>query len=259
MIPSTVQPTDEIEKIVEKATSGLNEKLDKLGKLVEESKQKPREEKTDDILAKIRAKQEAAEKIKSEKVDTKKEESKEHSHEHDDINCPTCGKGHVHKMIGEGLKIKCTGAGCGDEFVMVPIQPDHECKTCKFPIKMPKNVEIVNNDPVIKAHAHGLSCPNCGGTTAIKLPNILTFDFSKLLKNKQRIMTKIKENWINHSRNSITERVGDLMLEDVSLDRIKYIISKEMGNYYNSSMLCFKIEDSIEFIYDKLEKGEGLK
>ena len=53
---------------------------------------------------------------------------------------------------------------------MVPIQPDHECKTCKFPIKKP--VEGKKLD----------SCPNCGGTTAVKLPNTLTFDFTKFKK-----------------------------------------------------------------------------
>jgi len=172
MIPSTKQPTDEIEEIIEKATSGLSSKIDKLEKTIEESKQKPREENVDSILTKIRAKQEAAEKIKSEKdkVESKKDDSKEHNHE--DILCPGCHKGHIHKMIGDGLKVKCTGDGCGDEYIMVPIQPDHECKTCKFPIKKPK--EGKNLD----------ACPNCGNKTAVKLPNVLTFDFNKFKVNK---------------------------------------------------------------------------
>lgn len=187
MIPSTRPPTDEIEEIVTKATSNLTEKIDKLEKTIESSSkqrdEKPREEKVDDILAKIKAKQAAQEKLQEKNVPEKKDDKKE-EHNHEDILCPGCHKGHIHKMVGDGLKVKCTGPDCGDEYALVPVKADAECKTCHFPLKIPKTAEIVDNDPVIKAHAPGMSCPNCGGTKAQKLLNPLTFDFSKFASKK---------------------------------------------------------------------------
>lgn len=184
MIPSTQKPTEEFEKILEEKTSGLNNKIDQLAKTIESSNkardEKPREEKVDDILSKIKAKQSAQERGVVEKNNPEKKEE----HNHEDILCPGCHKGHIHKMVGDGLKVKCTGIDCGDEFALVPIQADAECKDCKFPLKIPKNAEIVNNDPVIKAHAPGMSCPNCGGSKAVKLPNTLTFNFSKFATKK---------------------------------------------------------------------------
>lgn len=66
-----------------------------------------------------------------------------------------------------------------------------------------------------------------------------------MLKEKCELM-------IQHSVYSLTARINDL-IETNSLDEIKKIIEKEMGNYYNSSHLCFSIEDSIDLIYNKFK------
>ncbi len=159
MIATTRPPTDEIEKMIEGKTSELNEKLDKLTETIK-STNKPKEENIDGILAKIKAKQAASQKVET--PEEKKEEKKEvhdHDHNHEDIPCPTCMKGGMHKMVGSGLNLKCADGSCGKEYVIVPKDADAKCKTCGLPLNSGIKVD---------------SCPFCHGTGA-KL-----FDFSKL-------------------------------------------------------------------------------
>lgn len=165
MIATTRPPTDEIEKIIEGKTSELNEKLDKLTQTIKDSnkpKDDEKKEKIDDILAKIKAKQDAQKSIDEKKKEislVEKNEIHEHNHNHEDIPCPTCMKGGMHKMIGTGLSLKCADGSCGKEYVIVPKDADAKCKTCGLPLNSGIKVD---------------SCPFCHGTGA-KL-----FDFSKL-------------------------------------------------------------------------------
>jgi Zn finger protein HypA/HybF involved in hydrogenase expression len=165
MIATTRPQTDEIEKMIEGKTSELNEKLDKLTQTIKDSnkpKEDEKKEKIDDILAKIKAKQAAQKSIDDKKEvpeGEKKEEKKEHDHNHEDIPCPTCMKGGMHKMVGNGLNLKCADGSCGKEYVIVPKDADAKCKTCGLPLNSGIKVD---------------SCPFCHGTGA-KL-----FDFSKL-------------------------------------------------------------------------------
>lgn len=60
-----------------------------------------------------------------------------------------------------------------------------------------------------------------------------------------------KTNMINHSKASLTKRIME-EFDKHDLDEINEIIKKEMGNFYNSSHLCFSIEESIYLIYRKI-------
>lgn len=59
---------------------------------------------------------------------------------------------------------------------------------------------------------------------------------------------------ISHSVASLTQKINYLYEHGYDINQIKEIVKKEMGNYYNSSHLCFTIEDSIDIIYFKLEE-----
>lgn len=94
------------------------------------------------------------------------EQKGEHIHSHDDILCPTCNKGHIHKMETDktGLVHKCTGPGCGEEYVMVNKKADYKCLRCNGPLKKPSEGKELD------------SCPFCGSTRAVH------FDWGKLWK-----------------------------------------------------------------------------
>jgi len=60
----------------------------------------------------------------------------------------------------------------------------------------------------------------------------------------------------NYSISSLTNKIDELTeLSEYSLNEIRNIIEKEMGNYYTSSRLCFTIEDSIYLIYNKIQEN----
>ena len=59
-----------------------------------------------------------------------------------------------------------------------------------------------------------------------------------------------KTNMINHSKASLTKRIME-EFDKHAFEEINEIIKKEMGNFYNSSHLCFSIEESIYLIYKK--------
>ena len=60
-----------------------------------------------------------------------------------------------------------------------------------------------------------------------------------------------KTNMINHSKASLTKRIME-EFDKHTFEEINEIIKKEMGNFYNSSHLCFSIEESIYLIYKKI-------
>lgn len=73
----------------------------------------------------------------------------EHNHDND-ISCPTCGKGHIHRLEGDGKgKVKCTGDGCGLKYNLIPDSADYRCETCGTPHQ--------------RASGSDDKCPMCGG------------------------------------------------------------------------------------------------
>lgn len=91
----------------------------------------------------------------------------------DIVDCPTCHKGHVHAMVTgagdgkkhDGVSYKCTGPGCGKEYIMVDKSADYKCANCNAPIKKP-------TDDNVAAGYDG--CPFCHGKKAVK------FDWNKV-------------------------------------------------------------------------------
>lgn len=120
------------DKTIDAKTSELGSKIDRLAM----STQRPREEKVDDILAKIKAKQGLT----------------EHIHSKDDVDCPGCAKGGNHhnlKTTDKGT-LKCTGDHCGKEYLLVDKDFDAHCKDCGMLL----NSKTSKNE----------KCVNCGGT-----------------------------------------------------------------------------------------------
>lgn len=75
----------------------------------------------------------------------------EHEHE-DDIDCPTCHKGHVHKLKNEAGTYKCTGPECGKEYHLISTTPEFQCINCGTPVDKPAKKELENT----------YVCPTCG-------------------------------------------------------------------------------------------------
>lgn len=118
------------------------DRADRLTKAVDKAKEIKAETGVD------RAEKEKAEKEKAEK-------------EKNDILCPTCHTGHVHKLETDksGLVYKCHGDKCGYEFVMVAKNSDYKCLSCGSPIKRPV-------DEAIAKEMDG--CPFCKSKRAAK-------------------------------------------------------------------------------------------
>lgn len=170
MKPITRTQEDEIAKMVEEKVSPLGEKLEEISAKLNEREKRPKEEKIEEIIAKIRAKK--METIQEKPKEKPKEEVKD-EHVHDDIDCPTCSKGHVHK-IAESGRLKCSEDKCGEEFLVIPTHADAFCIGCGLPLKRPEGDKKIE------------SCPGCGGQKAALIgktgiPDI-KFDFSKIKK-----------------------------------------------------------------------------
>jgi ribosomal protein L37AE/L43A len=168
MKPITKAPEEEIARLIEEKVSPLGDKLNEISEKLTKEGEKPREKKIEEIIRKIREK--TVEKIVKDR-EKLKEEMKE---VHDKVDCPTCGVGHVHKVIGNGLTLKCTGDKCGEEFVMVSKSADHACRNCGFPLKKPSEGKKLN------------ACPFCGTSKGADIfekgkPQ-LKFDFTKMKK-----------------------------------------------------------------------------
>lgn len=155
-----------IEELITKKLASTNDKLDEIVSKIEF---KRKEENVADIIAKMKNK--IPEKvIKPELPKPPVQDviiSPVKEHDHDDVFCPTCTKGHVHKMDKDGLTMKCAYGKCGKEFVIVPKDANAKCETCGIPLQTPSSDKILD------------ACPFCGGKKA------KMFDFSKLIvKNK---------------------------------------------------------------------------
>lgn len=89
--------------------------------------------------------------IKNKPPEDKDKNEDVHKHE-DDIDCPTCHTGHVHKLKEKDGILKCTGPGCDAEYRLISADPDFYCTNCNTPVKIPSTKELENK----------YSCPTCG-------------------------------------------------------------------------------------------------
>lgn len=82
----------------------------------------------------------------------KDKDGHDHSHSTDEIDCPTCKTGHVHKLKNdESGTFKCTGPDCGKEYHLLSTTPEFQCINCGTPVdKPPKELE------------NKYFCPTCG-------------------------------------------------------------------------------------------------
>lgn len=81
-----------------------------------------------------------------------KDKKETHTHGEDDIDCPSCHTGHVHKLKEQEGILKCTGPGCDAEYRLMSANPNFQCTTCGTPIEKPKSKELADK----------YSCPTCG-------------------------------------------------------------------------------------------------
>lgn len=178
MIPKTKSTEEVFSKILDDKTKGLNEKLDEIASKMAA---KPKEEKIEDIIKKMKErtpekivkKDQDIVKTNVEKEDVKESVKKESEHVHDDVFCPSCGKGHIHKMESSGLTMKCTDGNCGEKFFVIPEGADHSCSECGYPIKKPADDKLLE------------ACPFCKNTKALPFSSgkpVIKFDFSKMKK-----------------------------------------------------------------------------
>lgn len=107
-------------------------------------------------------------------IDVIKDKKENIGHAEDIINCPTCHSGHMHALTKDmgkdgkkhdNVSYKCTGPGCGNEFVMVDKKADYKCSNCNAPIRKPIDDS--------KATEYD-GCPFCNGKKAVK------FDWNRL-------------------------------------------------------------------------------
>lgn len=180
MKPITKSTEEVFSKILDERTKDLNTKLDEISAKMTA---KPKEEKINEIIQKM--KDRVPERIIREptkvgeldkepiKEPVKEPIIKEPEHTHDDVFCPSCNKGHIHKMESNGLKMKCTDGNCGEELFVIPKGADHTCTDCGFPIKKPSDESKLE------------ACPFCHNTKAIPFSNgkpVIKFDFSRMKK-----------------------------------------------------------------------------
>lgn len=161
MKPITKTNDDRIEEIVNRRVSNLDEKLERIASMTNRIKEETKEIKEKDV-------DNIVDKIMEKTID-KQPKKIETEHSHDDVSCPTCGDGHIHKIIGNGLTAKCTGKNCGEEYVLVPKSADYKCENCGIPVKKPPKDKKIE------------SCPFCGGGKAA------LFDYKKLIKKNKSL------------------------------------------------------------------------
>ncbi len=172
--PITKVPEEEIARLIEERVSPLGEKLEeissKLTRREEKREERPKEEKVEEIIRKI--KERSPERVLSKEKEEKSKEEKAEEKSHENVDCPTCGTSHVHKVIGNGLTLKCTGDKCREEFVMLSKSADHSCINCGLPLKKPPEGKKLD------------TCPFCGSGKGadifVKGEPQLKFDFTKL-------------------------------------------------------------------------------
>jgi DNA-directed RNA polymerase subunit RPC12/RpoP/ElaB/YqjD/DUF883 family membrane-anchored ribosome-binding protein len=145
------------DKLMAEVEKRLNNILAERDKIAKDVADKAKTEKESGVV-KI---QKALEEIKATTIKTAEVAKKA---EENDILCPTCHKGHIHKLSSDGMVAKCTGEGCTEEYILVPKSSDYKCIGCGLPIKkLPGDKQLDD-------------CPFCGSTKAKK------FDFTMVRK-----------------------------------------------------------------------------
>jgi DNA-directed RNA polymerase subunit RPC12/RpoP len=141
---------------LEESVKTIAEKLSKLESTIVVEKS-GKVEKSDDGDKLSQTLKDIKNKIPSTSIESGQEDKHGHEHSHesklvDEIDCPSCKTGHVHKLKNDesGL-FKCTGPECGKEYHLVSTTPDFQCIGCGTPIdKPPKELE------------NTYTCPTCG-------------------------------------------------------------------------------------------------
>ncbi len=173
----------EFEEALDVRTKDLGVKLDEISSKMTV---KPREENIQDIIKKMKERvpekiirkpeipkePEIVEPEPVKKITKIIEKVEEHKHE-DDVFCPTCNKGHVHKLDSSGLTMQCTDGNCKEKFFVIPESADYQCTNCGYPIKKPSDDKTIDACPFCK---NNMAQPIINGKPTIK------FDFSKLKK-----------------------------------------------------------------------------
>lgn len=175
MKPITKTTEDVVDELLKKRTEELNTKLDEISsKMI--PKRREKDEKVEEIIRMMKGKvperivrKEPDEVKKVEEI--KKEPEKIKEPEHYDVQCPTCEKGHIHRLESSGLTMKCTDGSCGEEYFVIPKGADHTCTKCGYPIKKPVDNKLLD------------ACPFCKNDKAVPFSNgkpVIKFDFSKI-------------------------------------------------------------------------------
>ena len=156
------KPDEEMQKRIEdkvkvEVDTKINKEVDERVKsILKERDDADRRERADRIAKAV----DAAKILKAE-VGTEKEKAEK---EKNDILCPTCHTGHLHKMEQTGLTVKCVGDKCGKEYVLLDTTADYRCQNCGIPLKKPEDPNSI------------YACPYCSGRKAVK------FDWGKIRK-----------------------------------------------------------------------------
>ncbi len=161
MRPGFRKPEDDVarrveEKVKTEVDSKIKTEVDKrVSEILKEREDKEKVQKAEKLKT-------AVDVAKAIKGESEKEKAEKENKEKDDLLCPTCHIGHLHKMEQSGLSVKCVGDKCGREYVLLDTQADYQCKNCGIPIKKPDDPKSID------------SCPYCGSKKAVK------FDWSKV-------------------------------------------------------------------------------
>jgi DNA-directed RNA polymerase subunit RPC12/RpoP len=162
---------DVVKKVEEKVKSEVDTKIKsevdkRVGEILKEKDEKDKAQKAERIAKAVdvaKAIKGESDKEKGEK--DKGEKDKDESDKiRDDVFCPTCHTGHLHKMEQAGLSVKCVGDKCGKEYILVDKNSDYQCATCGVPIKKPDDPKSIEG------------CPFCSGRKAFK------YDWTKTWK-----------------------------------------------------------------------------
>jgi hypothetical protein len=163
--PIWKRPEDEIsQRVEEKVKVDLDTRIkNEVDKIVNEKLKEREEKEKTDKASKLAKAVDVAKALKGEGEDKEKIE-KEKKIAENDILCPTCHQGHVHKLESDksGLVYKCHGDKCGLEHIFIPKNSDYKCVGCGMPLRKPEDPKSMDG------------CPFCHGSKAVK------FDWGKI-------------------------------------------------------------------------------
>lgn len=95
-------------------------------------------------------------KLQEQLEEIKKKRDQQPTSPQNNIKCINCEPGHEHEHKMEQIddyNIRCTGDGCGEEYVLIPKGATHRCTDCGTPIAKPPEGKKLK------------ACPFCGNTS----------------------------------------------------------------------------------------------